>query len=240
MNFSELLEEVMENVSLSAGGSHIQRGEVKRLLNLAQREISLRVGIPQVSAFVPTTGVITGPFALPMRFHPEGQMRVEIFEGELSNGHEVMGREIPVLSPAQIMESRLYDRWDQDDYCGPAFIRHSVADPDAGFTPVGIESARYRFTVQAVPEDMVENSDEPFSVLDWCEDPPIRRPGAAPGFHRILAHHVTYELLQRIGDERWQGFFARFREMQLEMYASVSPITVYLPGRHLRGEYAQP
>lgn len=238
MTFDELLEEVMENVSLKPGGDAIQRGEVKRLLNLAQREISLRTGIPQVTTTVPSTGVIAGPFRLPMRFHPEGQLRVELIEGELANGHEVRERELLVLTPAMMLESRLYENWDSDDYCGPPLLRYSQADPDAGFTPVGIASGRYRFTLQALPADMVAGTDEPFSVLDYCEEPPIRRPGAAPGYHRILAHHVTYELLQRLGDEQWQGFFARFREMQLEMYASASPITVYLPGRQLRGEHA--
>lgn len=234
MTFAELLEEVLENISLHPKGNTVQRGDIKRLMNLAMREISLRVGIPTLYVDVPNSGTTTGSFTLPVRFHPEGIKRVELVEVADSDiGWEwVKNQEIPIMSVATAND--LYGSWENDDdapYCGPPFLVYSPANPDAGFRPVGFNEASYRFLVHAVPVDMSADSDEPFAVLDYCEDPPVRRSGAMPAYHRILAHHATYEVLQRLGDERWQAFYARYRDMQMEMYSQVEPVTVYLPGR---------
>ena len=61
MTFAELIEEVQENVSLTPGADRIQRGEIKRLLNLAMREISMTVGVPILYLRVPSDGTfLTG------------------------------------------------------------------------------------------------------------------------------------------------------------------------------------
>lgn len=231
MTFNELIEEVLEGLSSNPRASEIPRGEVKRLLNLAQREISLRIGAPRVTAVVPQTGVISGPFRLPGRYHPEGVLRVHLIEGETTLGCVVHGCELRVLSPGERLEYRSHSLY-HPDHQTPA-LKYDRADTSLAFTPLGIEEGQYEFILHAVPADMVDGSDEPFAVLDYCEDPPIRTSGVFPGGHRVLAHHVTYELLQRLGDERWQAFYARYREMEKDLFARVSPTTVYLPGFRL-------
>lgn len=230
MTFSELLEEVMGNVSLAPNGQRVQRAEAKRLMNLAMREISLRLGIPTLYVVVPTTA---GAFQLPLRVHPEGVKYAEVVEVEDGEyGVESMrNQRIPIMSIREANE--FYPRWEDDEdapYCGPAFLVHSAAQPDTGFRPVGLTSASYRFYVHANPEPMVEDSDEPFAVIECdSEGNESRRPGAMPAYHRVLAHHVSYELLQRLGSEQWQAFYARYREMEAEMFSQVQPTTVYLP-----------
>lgn len=230
MTLAELIEDVLENVSSHPKAEQVTRGEIKRLLNLAMREVSVLVGAPQLLVTVPSSGLISGPFQLPNRFRADGPMRAEVIEGYDTRGLEMRERALPIYSPATAQE--FHPRWEvePDEYCGPPFLVYSAAMPDAGFTPVGVEEARYRFLVHAVPEEMVEDSDEPFSVLDYCEEPPVRRPGAMPDYHRVLAHYASYELLQRWGDERWQAFYARYTKMQQELFARVSPTHVYLPG----------
>lgn len=234
MTYAELIEEVLENIGLNPNAHKIQRGEIRRIMNLASREISLRVGIPTLYVDVPSSGTTSGSFTLPVRYHPEGIRRVELVEVADSDiGWDfVQNQEIPIMSVAQAND--LYPTWENDEgyeYEGPPFLVYSPANPDAGFRPVGFNEASYRFLVHAVPAEMTEDTHEPFAVLDYCEDPPVRRGGAMPAYHRILAHHATYELLQRLGDPRWEAFFARYRQMELEMYSQVEPVTVYLPGR---------
>jgi len=237
VTFAELLEEVVENIGVTGAAGAVQRGEMKRLLNLAMREISLRVGVPLMNVVVPGTGVVSAPFTLPVRFHAEGLKRAVVVIGETTTGRELREFEVPIYSPGTAVT--FHPKWRDEDYCGPPFLVYTPADATAGFMPVGIAEAQYRFLVQAVPPDMVEPSDEPFAVLDVCEEPPVRLPGAMPGYHRVLAHHVSYELLQRIGDERWQAFYARYREMELELFSQATPMTQYIPGRLVGGEHAQ-
>lgn len=241
MTFVQLLEDVFENVSLHPRYEMVQRGEVKRLLNLAQREISVKLGLPRQEITVPQSGVVSGPFRLPARFHPEAGLRVSIIDGVGSHGVEFhRGAEIRILSPGEQWDFYSHQpfRWGDQPRCVAPALKYDRADTELVFTPLGIEEGQYRFIINPVPPDMVEDTDEPFSMLDWCEDPPIRTRGAFPAYHRILAHHVSYELLQRLeaggtvqpGSERWRQFYARYREMEKEMFARVSPTTVYLPG----------
>lgn len=241
MTLAELLEEVMENVSLHPKYDQVQRGEAKRLLNLAQREISLRVGLPRQEITVPQSGVAAGPFRLPTTFHPEAGLRVSLIDGVSSTGLELRrGMEIRVLSPGEEWDFYSHQPFrfgDEERRVAPA-MKYDRAGPDLVFTPLGIEEGQFRFIINPAPPDMVEDTDEPFSMLDWCEEPPTRTRGAFPAYHRILAHHASYELLQRLeaggtmqpGTERWRQFYARYREMEKEMFARVSPTTVYLPG----------
>lgn len=237
MNLSELVEECLENCSASPKYQSIQRGEIKRLLNLAQREISLRIGAPRVEVTIPQTGVITGPFRLPGRFHPEAVQRVVVLEGIAAFGGHLHGQELRILSPGETFDFYSHMPWhhphdssDEPHHHHAPALKYDRADTELVFTPMGIEEARYHFILNPIPADMVADTDEPFAAWDWCEEPPVRTPGALPGGHRVLAHHVTYELLQRWGDERWQAFYARYREMEKDLYARVSPTTVYLPG----------
>jgi hypothetical protein len=242
MTFAELLEETMENISLHPKYDQVQRGEAKRLLNLAQREISLRLGLPRQEVTVPQSGVATGPFRLPARFHPEAGLRVSLIDGVSSAGLELRrGMEIRVLSPGEewdFYSHQPFGHWGGSERHRLPAMKYDRADTELVFTPLGIEEGQFRFIINPVPPDMVEDTDEPFSMLDWCEEPPIRTRGAFPAYHRVLAHHASYELLQRLeaggsmqpGTERWRQFYARYREMEKEMFARVSPTTVYLPG----------
>jgi hypothetical protein len=230
VTLAELTEDVLENVSLSPGGDKIQRGEVKRLLNLVMREISLTVGVPTLYIDVPSTGFVTGRFSMPNRFHPEGIKYaevVEVSEGASSAIENMVNREIAILSVQEANE--FHPNWEDDDYCGVPFLVYSPAGLNEGFRQIGITTAKYRFLVHAVPSEMVADTDEPFAILDYCEDPPIRRPGAMPNFHRILAHFVSHELLQRIGDQRWQAYFARYEAMRQEMFSDIQPVSVHMP-----------
>ncbi len=231
MTFAELLEEVMENTRGTQGGEQLQRAEAKRLMNLAMNEISLRVGVPTMYIDVPASGFVTGRFALPNRFHPEGVKYVEVVEvqeGSANVSSEWMkNRKLALLSVAEANE--FHPNWEDDEYIGPAFMLYNPFQQNEGFLPVGITSARYRFLVHAVPDPMTENQHEPFATLDYCVDPPARSVGAMPNFHRILAHHVSYELLQRAGDQRWQAFYARYKAMEDEMFSTGTQAQVFLP-----------
>ncbi len=225
MTFAELLEEVMENV-----GDGAVRGEAKRLMNLAMREISLKTGLPTLYVTVPGDDTYqVGSFLLPNAYHPEGIKYAEIID-VIDGDHPdaLMGnREIAVMSIADA--NRFHPGWGADGYRGIPMLIYNPLSSDAGFRPTHIRSARYRFLVHAVPNPMVEDGDEPFSVFDHCENPPIRRSGAMPAFHRILAHHVSYELLQRAGDDRWQAFFARYRAMEEEIFNAGDQHDLFLP-----------
>ena len=231
MTFGALIEEVLENVSLAPGSERIQRAEVKRLLNLAMREISLRTGLPTLYVTVPGDGTFqTGAFALPVQYHPEGVRYAEVIEVQSgsSDGVEAMeNREISIMSVAEA--NQFHPRWEDDDYRGVPFLVHNPLSRDAGIRPVGIESARYRFLLHANPPKMILDEHEPFAIDDYCEDPPIRREGGMPAYHRVLAHHVSYELLQRLGHDSWQAFFARYRAMEEEIFNGGQQAVVRLP-----------
>ncbi len=231
MTFAELLEEVMENTRGAPGADQVQRGEIKRLLNLAMREISLRTGLPTVYADVPATGTVTGRFAMPINFHPEGILYAEVVEvtqaGANVPSESMRNRKIAMLSVSEA--NQFHPRWEDEEYSGPPFLLWNPFQQQEGILPVGITSAQYRFLLKAVPEPMVENDDEPFATLDYCEDPPLRTAGAMPAYHRVLAHHVSYELLQRLGDERWQAFFARYRDMELAIFSGGVQHDIYMP-----------
>lgn len=242
MNFAELLEEVLDNLNISPGGRNVTRGDAKRLLNMANREISQKLGIPTLYLDVPSGGgFVTGPFTLPVRVQADGVKYaevVEVFEADVPGGEMMRNRRIALLSVAEANE--FHPRWEMDDnvlsgpthYPGPPFLLHDPAMPGTGIRPVGITTARYRFLVYARPEEMVLDLDEPFSVM-MCDsegNPVQRMPGIFPDYHRLLAHHVSYELLQKIGDERWQAFYARYNAMENELFARVKPVETHLPG----------
>lgn len=230
MTFAELTEDVLENLGSTQGHETIARGEVKRRLNLAMREVSLHVGIPTIYVDVPTTGMITGAFQMPVTVHPEGIKYAEVVEvGEATSPVESRENfEIAILSVAEA--NMFHPKWEDDDYCDVPFLRWSPANPDAGILPVGITTASYRFLVHANPNPMVDDTDEPFSVLDYCDpDAPVLRAGAMPAYHRVLAHFVSHELLQRLGDQKWQAYYARYQEMRAEMYSQVQPVDFYYP-----------
>jgi hypothetical protein len=243
MTFATLIEEVLENILLTPGSENITRGEVKRLLNLAMREISLKVGVPILYLRVPSdNSFITGPFQMPLRIHPEGikyaEVR-EVGEANTSAAEAMKNQEIAILSVQEANE--FHPKFEDADYGGQPFLVYNPANPDSGIRPINIISARYCFLVHPVPEPMVEDGDTPFTVLDYCADPQNEGvPGLAamPAFHRVLSHFVTHELLQRLNDQRWQAYYARYREMEESMFAHIQPTSVYLPtvrsGREVR------
>lgn len=233
MTFAELIEEVRETIDLHPESDKIQNGEIKRLLNLKMREVSLEVGVPTLYVDVPSTGYVTGRFQMPVRFHPEGIKYAEVVEVSAATTATAdlwENRELAILSVAEA--NRFHPKWEDDateEYSGIPFLIWNPAAPDEGIRPVGITSASYRFLVHAVPAEMTDDDHEPFAVLDYCEDPPIRRSGAMPGYHRILSHFVNHELLQRLGDQRWQAYYARYTQMRDQMYSQIQPPTAYLP-----------
>lgn len=234
MTFNELVEEVRETVDLHPQANEIQNGEIKRLLNLTMREVSLEVGIPTLYINVPSVGHINGPFQLPVQIHPEGvkyAQVMEVDEGRTASADMWRNREIAILSAAEA--NLFHPHWSDDPdegYSGIPFLLWNPADREGGIKPVGIARGSYRFLVHAVPEPMVEPDDEPFAVND-CSDPenPVRQPGAMPGYHRVLSHFVNHELLQRLGDQRWQAYYARYQQTRNQMFSQVQPSTVYLP-----------
>lgn len=243
MTFAELIEEVQENVALTPGADRIQRGEIKRLLNLAMREISLKVGVPLLYLRVPSDGTfLTGAFQMPVTIHPEGIKYAEVKEVSEANSaaaEAMENQEIAILSVQEANE--FHPKFEDEDYCGQPFLVYNPANPDSGIRPVNIISARYCFLVHPVPQPMVEDDDTPFTVLSYCTDPEMEGvPGldAMPAFHRVLSHFVTHELLQRLNDQRWQAYYARYTEMSEMIFSSIQPVDVYLPtwrsGREVR------
>lgn len=232
MNFAELVEDVVENLALAPGNRAVTTGEIKRLLNRAQREISLEVGLPTLYLDIPATGYVTGSFLLPTRFHPEGVLYAEAVDITDGWGQgSAHNYQLAILSPSEA--NTHHPRWEDDSdvpYYGPPFLVYNPSMPDAGFRPVNITTAKYRFLVHAIPEEMVESTDEPFAALDYCDpDAPVRYAGAMPTYHRVLSYFVTHELLQRIGDERWQAYFARYRDLKLQMFSQITPPQIYVP-----------
>lgn len=234
MTHSELLEEVMSAVELDPNSHRVQRAEATRLMNLAMREISLRVGVPTLYLDVPSTGFVTGAFTLPTRIHPEGVRQVKVIEADDSVYPEdtFAGRDIDILSVAEA--NMMHKRWDDevldDEWMGPAFLVYSSASPDVGIRPVGLTSARYKFLVHALPPDMSEPDHEPFAV-EYCDEDgeTVRYPGAMPAYHRVVALHAAYELLQRLNNPAWQAYYARYQAMEQEMFNAATPVGVYLP-----------
>lgn len=234
MTHSQLLEEVMATVEMDPNGHRVQRAEATRLMNLAMREISLRVGIPQLSLDVPTTGFVTGAFTLPVQVHPSGVKRVELIEVDDGSAYAEsrVFSELDVVSASEALTSHPgYDDPDRE-WTGKPFLIYSPADRGTGMKPYGIASGRFRFLVHAVPPDMTLPEHEPFSVLYCDEDgADVRYPGAMPEYHRILAFHAAYELLQRLGNDSWQAYYARYQAMEQEMFNSHQQVVVYLPSR---------
>lgn len=220
----------MAAVELDPNGHRVQRAEATRLLNLAMREISLRVGVPQLSLDVPATGYVSGAFTLPTQVHPSGVKRAELIDlDDGSAAAEALEfQEIEILSPSEALTFHpTYDDPEREWVRRP-FLVYTPADRGTGVRPVGITSARYRFLVHAVPPDMTEPEHEPFSVLYCAEDgSEVRYPGALPEFHRILAMHAAYELLQRLGNQSWQAYYARYQAMEQEMFHAHQPVMVY-------------
>ena len=231
MTFAELVEEVLENVSLTPGGEKVQAGEVKRLLNLIMREVSLTIGVPTLYLDVPSTGFVTGAFQMPVTVHPEGIKYAEVVEvsDATTEAASLMeNRQIAILTVQEANEA--HPDWEDDDYDGIPFLLYNPASIDAGIRPVGITTARYRFLVHAVPAPMAADTDEPFAVIDYCDPQnPVRRAGTMPSYHRVLAHFVSHELLQRLNDQRWQAYFARYEQMRQEMFSQLQPVIPYLP-----------
>ena len=234
MTLSQLLEEVMGAVELDPNAQRVQRAEATRLMNLAMREISLRVGIPQLSLDVPSTGYVTGAFTLPVQVHASGVKRVELLDlDDGSAAAEALEfQELDTLSPSEALTFHpTYDDPEREWVKRP-FLVYTPADRGTGIRPVGITSARYRFLVHAVPPDMSEPTHEPFSVLYCDEDgADVRYPGAMPEYHRILAFHAAYELLQRLNNPSWQAYYARYQAMEQEMFHAHQPIVAYLPSQ---------
>lgn len=233
MTQAELLEEVMAAVELDPNGHRVTRAEALRLLNLAMREISLRVGIPTLHLSVPTSGYVSGAFSLPVRVHPEGVRRVELMAtDDPAPAGRFVGRELDILSVAEA--NRFHPTWNDEEreWLGKPFLVYSAADSGTGIRPVGLTSASYRFLVHVVPPDMSEPEHEPFSVA-YCDDEGVelRYPGAVPAYHRVLAFHAAYELLQRLGNEGWHAYFARYQAMEQELFSAVTPVGTYLPSK---------
>lgn len=234
MTFAELIEEVHENVSLTPGADRIQRGEIKRLLNLAMREISLKAGVPILYLRVPSDdSFITGPFQMPLRIHPEGIKYAEVREVGAANSSWAEGMENQEIAMLSVQEANeFHPKFEDADYDGQPFLVYNPANPDSGIRPVNIISARYCFLVHPVPEPMEADTDTPFTVLDFCADPEgggVPGLAAMPAYHRVLSHFVTHELLQRLNDQRWQAYYARYREMEEQMFSQIQPVNVYLP-----------
>lgn len=235
MTFAELLSDVRETIDLHPDAERIQNAEIKRLMNLKMRDISLEIGVPTVYVTVPTSTTVTGAFKLPLKIHPEGVKYAEVVEitptsTDVASADIWRNRELAILSRQEANE--FHPRWENDsevEYQGIPFLVYSPADPDSGFKPVGFSTAQYRFLVHAVPEDMSAMTDEPFAILDCEGDSGTRQPGAMPNFHRVLSYFVSHELLQRLGDQRWQAYFSRYNDMMDRMYASIQPTKVYLP-----------
>lgn len=242
MTFSQLLEEVMSAIELDPNAGRVSRAEAGRLLNLAMHEISLRVGVPTIGLDVPTTGFVAGSFTLPVQVHPEGVKQAKLLEVNESvfPYERLVNRDIPILSMSEA--NRFHPGWDADEdiygelpwagrsrFGGP-FIVYSPADAGTGIRPVGVASARYRLLVHALPPEMSEPQHEPFAV-EYCAEgeEAVRYPGAMPAFHRVLAFHVAYELLQRLNNPSWQAYYARYQAMEQEMFNSINPVNTYLP-----------
>lgn len=232
MTLAQLLEEVMEAISLDPNAQRVTRAEAQRLINHAMREVSVKVGVPQLWLDVPRSGFVNGSFTLPTRVHPSGVKQVVLVELGEGSAHAgaLEGRELDVLSVAEA--NRFHPRWDdpEREYLGKPFLVYSPATRDVGVRPVGIESARYRFLVHAVPGEMTLPEHEPFAVV-YCDEEgnEERYPGALPEYHRLLAFHASYELLQRLGNPLWQPYLARYQQMLNEMFNAHTPASAYLP-----------
>jgi hypothetical protein len=234
MTFGQLVEEVVENISGTQGGPLVQTGEVRRLLNLAMREISLRTGLPTAYITVPGDGSMqSGAFSLPSWVHPEGVKYAEVIEVQSGANTLIEGmenRQIAILSVAEANE--FHPRWEDDDYQGPPFLLYSHFSRNDGVRPIGITSARYRLLVHVNPVPMVDNDDLPFALPVECQDEsgnPVQPPTGGPAYHRVLALHVSYELLQRLNSDAWQMMYARYRAMEEELFSSAQQAVVRLP-----------
>ncbi len=84
---------------------------------------------------------------------------------------------------------------------------------------------------------MVTMDDEPFAFIDTSVNPEERSKGNFPGYHRMLAFYVTYEMMLKLGDERGQPHYQKFTMMRDELFAQFEQPNQHYP-RWRRGRRA--
>lgn len=231
MNLGELIEEVLENLNGAPGADRVQRAEVVRKLNLAQRELALELELPRLYITVPSGGGYqAGPFSLPVEVQPEGLKSAKLVEASAGSSAGVTAMRDYPLSILSVREANLFHpKWEgtHADYTGKPFILHDAFNPEMGVQPVGIDSGIYALEVAVIPVAMSALTDEPFAILD--PDTSVRQAGSIPSYHRILSFYVTYELMLRLGDDRRGEHYAKYNAMKDELFTRGPAMAGYLP-----------
>lgn len=231
MTLGQLIEEVLENLRGAPGASEVQRAEVVRKLNLAQRELALELELPRLYITIPAGGGYhNGPFALPAEVQPEGLRSIKLVEANEGTSAGVMAmrdRPLPVLGVREA--STFHPNWEGNarDYTGPPFALYDPFNPEMGVRPVGVSSGIYAVEAAVIPLDMSALSDEPFAILD--PETATRQAGIIPAYHRILSFYVTYELMLRLGDDRRREHYSKFNAMKQELFSQAPTMAGYLP-----------
>lgn len=231
MTLGQLIEEVLENLHGAPGAEQIQRAEVVRKLNLAQREIALELELPRLYITIPSGGGYqVGAFSLPVEVQPEGLKSVKLVEASSGTSAGVTSLRDYPLPIFSVREANLfYPKWEatDSDYTGPPFVLYDPFNPEMGIQPVGISSAIYAVEAAVVPEGMSALTDQPFAINDPVTG--TRQPGIVPTYHRLLSFYVTYEFMLRLGDERRREHYGKFNSMKQELFNHGPAISGYLP-----------
>lgn len=239
MTLGQLVEEVLENLRGAPGAERIQRAEVVRKLNLAQREIALELELPRLYIAIPDGGGYqTGSFTLPVEVQEGGLRSVKLVEATDGTSAGVTAMKDYPLPVFNVREANLfYPKWEAtaSDYVGPPFILFDPFNPELGLQPVGITTAKYMVEAAVVPVDMAQLTDEPFAILD--PDSGERQSGIMPTYHRLLSFYVTYEFMLRLGDDRRAEHYSKFNSMRHELFTRAEPMTGFVP-RWGGNEYA--
>lgn len=229
MTFAELIQEVEQNIAASPGRSTVQRAEVKRKLNRAQRELGLRLGVPIQYVNIPADGsYITGAFTLPSDYYEEGIHYIEVIDVLDDGGNAwaefLQNQRVPILTVTQANQQ--HPHWEDDSnipYYGPPFIIYDPLDRESGMQPVGLSSARYRALLIYRSPDMVEDDDEPWAIIDTSVTPQVRLSGALPEFQRALSAYVTFDIMLRLGDTRSSTHYAFYQRLMNEAAGMTDP-----------------
>jgi|GEM_PF-6240158 len=241
MTFAQLIQEVEQNIAASPGRDTIQRAEIKRKLNIVQREKGLQIGVPTQYVNIPADGsYITGAFTIPSDYYEEGIHYIEVIDVLTTGGNAwsayLQNQRVPLMTVTQANQK--HPNWENDSaipYYGAPFIIYDPTDRESGFQPVGIDSARYRALVTYRSPDMVEDTDEPWAVVDTSAVPQVRLSGALPEFHRLLSSYVTFDIMLRLGDTRSSTHYAFYQRLINDVAgitdAHVPPRPVFRRGR---------
>jgi hypothetical protein len=174
-------------------------GELLEYLNAQQHECAVDLKVPTMT--IEVSGV-TGDFTL-----PEGTQYNALLSAQNEYGHTI---ELMTVASA----NDLFPGWTRTDFSGarPFALIYDPANISAPVRPLPSPPATstFRLTVALRPVDMVELSDEPFTVIRTDGVRSVEMADA----HNMLVYGVVASLHLRAGDARASAYYGRYEQLK--------------------------